>query len=401
MRIALAYSGGLDTSVIIPWLKEHYNASIIAVTVNVGQHEDFPALRDKALASGADDIWIPDCRREFIEQYAFPMVQAQALYEGQYLLGTAIARPLIAKKLVEAAEIFGCQAVAHGATGKGNDQVRFEVGVMALNPHLSIIAPWRLWELKGRQDEMDYAHTHGIPVDSTPKAPYSRDENLWHISHEGGVIEDPAIPVPDDVYTWTMAPELAPEIGAHVVLGFQNGVPVTVNGQRLDPVALVELLNQLGGAHGVGRVTMIENRLVGMKSRGVYETPGGTLLYTAHQGLATLVWDRDLAAFVKDTGTRLARLVYDGLWFTPLREALIAAVASANQSLTGEVQLKLYRGRAEVDAMTNVPNSLYSPELATFEASQFSHQDAAGFIRLWGLPSQVAGSVRREAIPHE
>lgn len=401
MRIVLAYSGGLDTSVIIPWLKEHYDASIVAVTVNIGQHEDYAALQDKALRSGADEVWIPDCRRELVEDYAFPILQSHARYEGRYLLGTAIARPLIAKKLVEAAAIYGAQAVAHGATGKGNDQVRFEVGVMALNPDLAIIAPWRLWDLKGRQDEMNYARAHHIAVDSTPAAPYSRDENLWHVSHEGGVIEDPTCPVPADVYTWTVAPEHAPAEGATLTIGFAHGVPVSLNGKRVDPISLVSQLNTVGGSHGVGRVTMVENRLVGIKSRGVYETPGGTVLYTAHQGLASLVWDRDLAQYMSECGARLARLIYDGLWFSPLRESLQAAVAQANQSMTGEVHLRLYRGQVEVEAMSQVPASLYSSELATFEASQFSHHDAAGFIRLWGLPSQVAGAVQRDLELHE
>jgi argininosuccinate synthase len=399
MRIALAYSGGLDTSVIIPWLKEHYDAEVFAVTVNVGQHEDFERLRQKAIDSGATDIWVPDCRREFVEEYAFPMVAAEALYEGRYLLGTAIARPLIAKKLVEGAKRFGADAVAHGATGKGNDQVRFEVGVMALNPQLAIIAPWRLWDLKGRQDEMRYAAAHHIPVDSTPASPYSRDENLWHVSHEGGVLEDPASPVPRDVYTWTVDPEEAPAEPEWLTVGFEHGVPVRIDGQDMDPVHLVEVLNERGARHGVGRLTLVENRLVGIKSRGVYETPGGTILYTAHHALTTLTWDRDLAFFMTDVANRLARLVYDGLWFSPLRETLLAAVREANQRVSGTVSLKLYRGQVTAEAVTDAPFSLYSPDLATFEASQFSHQDAQGFIRLWGLSSQVNGTVMRERVP--
>lgn len=398
MRIALAYSGGLDTSVIIPWLKEHYDATVLAVTANVGQNEDFEKLRQKALASGADQVSIPDCREEFIQHYAYPLVQAEALYEGQYLLGTAMARPLIAKKLVEEANAFGADAVAHGATGKGNDQVRFEVAVMALSPNLSIIAPWRLWNLKGRQDEMLYAADHNIPVDSTPASPYSRDENLWHISHEGGVIEDPSHPIPPDVYTWTRDPEECPDTPQHIAIGFVDGIPTTIDGHAMAPAALVGWLNRAGGAHGVGRVTMVENRLVGIKSRGVYETPGGAILYAAHHGLSSLTWDRDVAAFMTEAGIRLARLVYDGLWFSPLRLALQASIVTANQGVTGTVSVKLYRGRVTVESVADVPQSLYSPELATFEASQFSHQDAAGFIRLWGLPSQIHGSVRREKV---
>ncbi|NMP21728.1 argininosuccinate synthase [Sulfobacillus harzensis] len=398
MRIALAYSGGLDTSVIIPWLKEHYAADVFAVVVNVGQKDDFRYIAHKALASGASDVWIPDCRQEFLESYAFPMVQAEALYEGQYLLGTAIARPLIAKKLVEGAAKFGAEAVAHGATGKGNDQVRFEVGVRALNPDLAIIAPWRLWDLKGRQDEMAYAAAHGVPVDSTPESPYSRDENLWHVSHEGGAIENPALPIPPDVYTWTVHPEDAPDAPEVVDIGFVNGIPVSINGHPHNAVTLVESLNSLGSRHGVGRLTMVEDRLVGMKSRGVYETPAGTILYAAHKALTSLVWDREVTYFMDQVGTKLARLTYDGLWFSPLREILLETTKTANQPVTGEVRVKLFKGQATAAAVKQAPESLYSPELATFEASSFSHQDAEGFIRLWGLSSQVYGSVHREGI---
>lgn len=398
MRIALAYSGGLDTSVIIPWLKEHYQAQVLAVAVDVGQDEDFPRLRDKAIASGADDVWIPDCRREFLEDYAFPMVQAEARYEGTYLLGTAIARPLIAAKLVEGAALFQADAVAHGATGKGNDQVRFEVAVMALNPSLAIIAPWRLWDLKGRSDEMQYAAEHGVPVDSTPAAPYSRDENLWHVSHEGGILEDPSAPVPDDVYTWTVSPEEAPDDPEQIDITFEKGRPTGLNGRPMDAPELVAALNQAGARHGVGRLTLVENRLVGIKSRGVYETPGGTILYAAHHALTTVTWDRDLAAFMQDTGNRLARLVYDGLWFSPLRTTLTTAAAAANTRVSGIVTVKLYKGQALALAVHDVPHSLYSPELATFEASQFDHRDAGGFIRLWGLSSQIHGQVSRQTV---
>lgn len=398
MRIALAYSGGLDTSVIIPWLNEHYDADVIAVTVNIGQHEDFAALAQKAMRSGAADVYTPDCREEFAADYAFPLLQAQARYEQHYLLGTAIARPLIAAKLVEAAERFGATAVAHGATGKGNDQVRFEVGVMALNPELEIIAPWRLWDLKGRQDEMAYAKAHGIPVDSTPASPYSRDENLWHVSHEGGVLEDPACPVPDEVYTWTVSPQAAPDQPETITVGFSGGVPNALNGASLSPASLLSALNQIGGRHGVGRVTMVENRLVGIKSRGVYETPGGTILHAAHQALSTLTWDRDLAQYIAEMGQTLARRVYDGLWFSPLTRILLEAAALANASVTGCVTLKLYKGNLEVTSVDQVPSSLYSQELATFDASPFSHQDAAGFIRLWGLPSRVGGLIQRRAL---
>ncbi len=398
MRIALAYSGGLDTSVIIPWLKERYQAKVLAVAVNVGQADDFLRLRDKALRSGADDVWIPDCRQEFLEEYAFPMVQAQARYEGTYLLGTAIARPLIASKLVEGASRYQADAVAHGATGKGNDQVRFEVGVMALNPSLAIIAPWRLWDLKGRLDEMRYAAEHGVPVDSTPASPYSRDENLWHVSHEGGILEDPTAPVPDDVYTWTASPEKAPDDAEQVHVTFDKGRPVSLNGTPMDAPQLVSALNEAGARHGVGRLTLVENRLVGIKSRGVYETPGGTILYAAHHALTTLTWDRELAAFMRDLGNRLARLVYDGLWFSPLRATLTQAAAVANASVSGTVTVKLYKGQAEATAVHDVPQSLYSPELATFETSQFDHQDAGGFIRLWGLSSQIHGQVSRQTV---
>ncbi len=398
MRIALAYSGGLDTSVIIPWLKEHYDAEVIAVTVNVGQREDFNVLQEKAFQSGASEVWMPDCREEFVDHFVFPLLSAGSRYEESYLLGTAMARPLIASKLVEAAERYGAEAVAHGATGKGNDQVRFEVGVMALNPQLTIIAPWRLWNLKGRQDEMAYAARHHIPVDSTPESPYSRDENLWHVSHEGGVLEDPASRVPEEVYTWTTQPEMAPDQSEVVDITFDQGQPKAIDGQLLSGANLVEVLNQKGGRHGVGRVTLVENRLVGIKSRGVYETPGGTILYAAHQALTTLTWDRELAAYMHDVGRKLARLVYDGLWFSPLTRILKAAAAEANGSVSGIVTMKLFKGQATVEAIREVPESLYSEELATFEQSQFSHQDAAGFIRLWGLPSQTQGLANRKLV---
>lgn len=397
-RIALAYSGGLDTSVIIPWLKEHYQAEVYAVIVNVGQKEDFQRLSAKAIASGAKDVYIPDCRDELLRDIAFPMLACEARYEGQYLLGTAIARPLIAAQLVEGAHQFGADAVAHGATGKGNDQVRFEVGVMALDPNLTIIAPWRLWDLKGRQDEMDYAKAHQVPVDSTPQSPYSRDENLWHVSHEGGVLEDPTAPVPDDVYTWTHSPELAPNDPEWLTIRFTQGVPTHLNGSPTPAVALMEQLNQYGSQHGVGRVTMVENRLVGIKSRGVYETPGGTILYAAHHALTTLTWDRDLAQFMTQVSDRLARLLYDGLWFSPLTRSLLSFVSTASEPVTGSVTVKLYKGQVTAETVTDAPRTLYSPELATFEASQFSHQDAAGFIRLWGLPSQVYAATMRDKV---
>lgn len=390
--VVLAYSGGLDTSIIIPWLKETYAVRVVAFCADLGQGEDLAAVRTKAIQSGAEDVVIRDLRETFLTDYAFPMLASGAVYEGVYLLGTAIARPLIAQELVRVARAKGARAVAHGATGKGNDQVRFELGVMALAPDLHVIAPWREWAITGRVEAMEYARAHHIPVTATKASPYSRDQNLWHVSHEGGVLEDPAIPTPDDVYTWTTDPSKAPDTPEIVRLGFSEGVPVRLNGEALAPVPLMERINAMGAAHGIGRVTMVENRLVGMKSRGVYETPGGTILSVAHRALEALTLDRETAAFKETAALRMARLIYDGQWFSALREALSAFVAETQRVVTGEVTLRVYKGSATAHAATS-PFSLYSQDLATFDGGQYDHKDAAGFIRLFGLPLAVRHAV--------
>ncbi len=386
--VVLAYSGGLDTSIIIPWLKENYGVGVVAFVADVGQGDDLAKVREKALQSGAQDVVIKDLREEFLTHYAFPMLKSQAIYENVYLLGTAIARPLIAKHLAQVAQEVGATAVSHGATGKGNDQVRFELGVMAWAPDLKVIAPWREWTITGRNEAMAYAQAHKIPVSATPASPYSRDQNLWHISHEGGTLEDPGTRTPQDVYTWTTDPTKAPDTPEWVRIGFEKGVPVSINGIPHRPVELMEAVNRLGAKHGIGRITMVENRLVGMKSRGVYETPGGTILYAAHQGLTSVTWDRETMAFAQSVAQRMARLIYDGLWFSSLRESLMAFVENANAVVSGDCELMLYKGMATVHA-ENSPFSLYSEDLATFDGGQYDHRDAEGFIHLFGLPLRV------------
>ncbi|MDI3317122.1 MAG: argininosuccinate synthase [Bacillota bacterium] len=394
-RIVLAYSGGLDTSVIIPWLRERYGAEVIAVTVDVGQGEDLESVRAKALASGASRVHLVDARQEFVEEFVWPTLQAGAVYEGKYLLGTAMARPLIGRHLVRVAREESADAVAHGATGKGNDQVRFELAVKALAPDLPVIAPWREWELRSREDCIDYAATHGVPVPATREKPYSRDRNLWHLSHEGGDLEEPGNLPAEDLLLWCTPAEKAPDQPAWLRIDFEAGVPVALDGQRLPPVALLERLNELGALHGVGVVSMVENRLVGMKSRGVYETPGGSILVAAHRELEALVLDRATQHFKAQVAERYAELVYDGLWYTPLREALDAFVRSTQERVTGRVVLKLYKGSVQALAAES-PYSLYRPDLATFGASAFDHADAAGFIKLFGLPIQVRAELNRE-----
>ncbi len=388
----MAYSGGLDTSIIIPWLKETYDVRVVAFCADLGQGEDLAAVRQKARNSGAAEVVIRDLRQEFLRDFAFPMMAAGAVYEGVYLLGTSIARPLIAQHLVAVAREKGARAISHGATGKGNDQVRFELGVMALAPDLKVIAPWREWTITGRLEAMEYAAQHHIAVAATKASPYSRDQNLWHVSHEGGVLEDPSAPTPDDVYTWTTDPVKAPDAPERIQLAFDQGMPVAVNGQAMDPVTLMETVNARGAAHGVGRVTVVENRLVGMKSRGVYETPGGTILYAARAALDSVVLDRETLAFKEAAALRLARLIYDGWWFSALREALMAFFAETNRTATGEVTLILYKGSVHADQVTS-PYSLYSQDLATFDGGQYDHKDAQGFIRLFGLPLAVRHSL--------
>lgn len=386
--VVLAYSGGLDTSIIIPWLKETYGVEVVAFCADLGQGEDLAAVAAKARKSGAADVVIRDLQAEFLTEFAFPMMAAGAVYEGVYLLGTSIARPLIAKHLVAVAKERGASAVSHGATGKGNDQVRFELGVMALAPELKVIAPWREWNITGRVEAMEYAASHHIPVTATKASPYSRDQNLWHVSHEGGVLEDPSQSTPSDVYTWTTDPVKAPNAPQSVTIEFVEGMPTAIDGKQLSPVALMHEVNRLGAEHGIGRVTMVENRLVGMKSRGVYETPGGTILYAARGALDSIVLDRETLAFKQTAALRLARLIYDGLWFSALREGLMAFFTETNRTASGSVVLTLYKGSVTTHAVTS-PYSLYSEDLATFDGGQYDHKDAEGFIHLFGLPLTV------------
>ncbi|MCS6993829.1 MAG: argininosuccinate synthase [Anaerolineales bacterium] len=389
-KVVLAYSGGLDTSVIVPWLKENYGCEVVAFCANVGQSdEDLTRLEQKALSSGASQFVLRDLREEFAAEYLFPMLKAGAVYEHKYLLGTSVARPLIAKHLVDVAHQTGADAVAHGATGKGNDQVRFELTVMALDPRLKIIAPWREWDIRSREDAIAYAARHNVPVTATVKSIYSRDSNLWHLSHEGGLLEDPWNEPEEPMYQISTSPENAPDEPEYVEITFESGEPVAVNGERLSPAKLVERLNAIGGAHGIGRVDLVENRLVGMKSRGVYETPGGTILYYAHRELESLVLDRETAHFKEMVAVKYAELTYYGLWFTPLREALDAFVNATQGPVTGTVRLKLYKGNI-ISAGRKSPFSLYREDFATFgQEDVYDQSQAEGFIRLFGLSLKV------------
>ncbi|HHW15692.1 MAG TPA: argininosuccinate synthase [Firmicutes bacterium] len=388
-KVVLAYSGGLDTSVMIPWLKETYGCEVIAMAADVGQGEELAPLREKALQTGASKIYIEDLKEEFVRDFVFPTLAAGALYEGKYLLGTSMARPLIARRQVEIALQEGADAVAHGATGKGNDQVRFELAYKALAPGLRVIAPWREWEFKGREDEVAYAEAHGIPLPVTKEKPYSRDRNLWHISHEGVHLEDPWNEPEEEMYQISTSPEKAPDRPEYVVIGFEQGRPVSLDGVRLGPVELVAHLNELGARHGIGRRDIVENRLVGMKSRGVYETPGGTILFTAHEELESLTLDRETLHYKRLVAEKYAELVYYGLWYTPLRKALDAFVQSTQETATGEVRMKLYKGSATAVGRRS-PYSLYSEKLATFSAEDvYNQKDAEGFINLFGLPLKV------------
>ncbi|HLE77170.1 MAG TPA: argininosuccinate synthase [bacterium] len=397
-KVVLAYSGGLDTSVIIPWLKEHYGCQVIAVVVDVGQPEDFSAIRGKALASGADAAYVLDMRGEFVTDFIYPALRANAVYEGQYLLGTALARPLIAKTQVEVALAEGADAVAHGCTGKGNDQVRFELAYQALAPHLTVIAPWREWALSSREDEIEYAAAHGIAVPVTKEKPYSIDQNLWHRSVEAGILEDPWREAPADVYTLTVSPQAAPDEPGYVEIDFEHGTPVAVNGSRVPPVALVAELNRLGGLHGVGRIDMVENRLVGIKSRGIYETPGGTILQAAHRGLESITLDRDTLHHAALIGPRYAELIYYGQWYSPLRLAFDGFLSAAQHTVTGTVRVKLWKGTCAVVGRQS-PFSLYDPNLATFgRDTVYEQKDARGFINLWGLPTRTYAAVNPDPI---
>lgn len=397
MKIVLAYSGGLDTSVIVPWLKENYGAEVIAMVANVGQTEDWELLKQKAINSGASKVYVKDIREELVENYIWPTLRAGAVYEGKYLLGTSFARPIIARSLVEVAFEEGAQAIAHGATGKGNDQVRFELTIKALAPHLKIIAPWRLWSIRSREDAVKYAEERGIPVPVTKKRPYSMDHNLWHLSHEGGSLEDPINEPEMDVLLTITPPEHAPDKPTYVEVGFCEGIPVTLNGEQLSGLDLIVRLNSIAAANGVGIVDMVENRLVGMKSRGVYETPGGTVLYAAHRELELLCLDRATLHYKDLIAQRYAELVYDGMWYHPLREALDAFVNTTQRTVTGTVKLKLYKGNC-TPAGTTSPYSLYDQELCTFgEDNVYNQKDAEGFINLFGLPLVVNGKMRRKA----
>lgn len=388
-KVVVAYSGGLDTSVILRWVKEKYRCEVIACAVDVGQASETAGIKQKALSTGASKAYLVDARREFVTEYLWPTLQAQAVYEGKYLLGTSIARPVIAKKVVEIAKKEGADAVCHGATGKGNDQVRFELTFKALMPNVKVIAPWREWELKSREDEIDYAVRHGIPVPVTKAKPYSSDRNLWHMSFEGGILENPDNPPRPDMFVLTQDPLKAPNKPEMITIDFEKGIPKRINGKALDPVRLVETTNMIGGRHGVGRVDMVENRLVGMKSRGVYEAPGATLLYAAHRELESLVLDRDTLHAKLVLAPKVAEMIYNGLWFTPLREAISAFITDTQKRVTGRVRLKLYKGSVIVDGRTS-PHSLYWEDLATFGADTvYDQRDAEGFINLYGLPIKV------------
>jgi len=389
-KVVLAYSGGLDTSVIVPWLKNNYRGcQVICFTADLGQEEELNGLEQKAIASGASKLIIQDVRQEFLKDYVFPTMQAGAVYERHYLLGTSMARPLIARKLVEVAESEQADAVAHGCTGKGNDQVRFELTVMALNPKLKIIAPWRQWEIRSREDAIRYAARHNIPLAQTEKDIYSRDRNIFHLSHEGGPLEDPWNEPEKDMYQLTTSPEDAPDEPEYVEIGFEQGNPVSLNGRDLSAVQLFDHLNTIAGRHGIGRVDIVENRLVGMKSRGVYETPGGTVLFRAHQALESICLDKYTMHYKDFVAVKYAELVYNGMWFTQLREALDAFVRVTQRNVTGTVRLKLFKGNITV-AGRKSPTSLYREDYASFGANDvYNQQDAHGFIQLFGLPMKV------------
>ncbi len=395
--IALAYSGGLDTSIIVPWLKEHYGgAKIVCVAGDIGQGEELEGVRAKAIASGADECFVEDLRQEFIESFVWPTLRAGAIYGRKYLLGTSMGRPLIARRQVEVARRVGADALAHGCTGKGNDQVRFELTYAAFAPDLPVIAPWREWDIRSREDALDYAAKHNVPVTASREKIYSRDRNIWHISHEGGVLEDPSQGPPEDLFMLTTSPELAPNEPEEVSIGFNQGTPVAVNGVFLDPVAILTTLNQIAGRHGVGRIDLVEDRLVGMKSRGVYETPGGTLLYTAHSELEQLILDRRTLAAKDLIAPRYADLVYEGRWWTTEREAYDAFVNVTQERVTGGVTLRLYKGNVTVVGRAS-EYALYDERFVTFgEDDVYQQSDAAGFIRLYSLPDRVRAIRDRE-----
>jgi argininosuccinate synthase len=389
-KVVLAYSGGLDTSVIVPWLRENYDCEVICFCANIGQGDhELEGLREKALASGASKVYVEDLRHEFAKDFLFPMLQAGAIYERRYLLGTSVARPLIAKWQVAIAEIEGADAVAHGATGKGNDQVRFELTYKALNPTLKVIAPWREWDIRSREDALAYAKAHNVPVVHTEKSIYSRDNNLWHISHEGGILEDPACEPEESMFLFSTSPQDAPDEAEVVKIDFEQGIPVAVGDVQLPPAGIVAKLNEMGAKHGIGRIDLVENRLVGMKSRGVYETPGGSILYAAHRELESLCLDRDTSHYKEQISLRYAELVYYGKWYHSLREALQAFIDKTQETVTGWVKLKLYKGNIIVVGRSS-NNSLYREDFATFgKEDVYDQQDAVGFITLFGLQMKV------------
>jgi argininosuccinate synthase len=395
-KVVLAYSGGLDTSVMIPWLKDNYGCEVIAMAADVGQAEELTGLQEKGIKTGASKVYIEDLKKEFVEDYIFKMVKAGAVYEGRYLLGTSIARPLIAKRQVEIAKKEGADAVAHGATGKGNDQVRFELTYKALAPELKIIAPWREWDIKSREEEMEYAKKKGIPVPVTKAKPYSSDRNLWHISYEGGILENIWNEPTEDMFTLSVSPEKAPDKPAYIEITFEKGVPKAIDGKNMDGVALVSKLNEIGGKNGIGRIDIVENRLVGIKSRGVYETPGGTILMMAHKDLESITLERDTAHYKERAAIKYAELIYNGQWFSPLRESLDKFIDETQKTVNGIVRLKLYKGNCSVVGRKS-SDSLYDPNLATFEKEEvYNQKDAEGFINLFGLPIKVWGKKNRK-----
>ncbi len=398
-RILLAYSGGLDTSIIIPWLKENYDCEVICCAADVGQGEELAPLHEKAKKSGALKLYIEDLREEFITDFIWPTLKMGAIYEKKYLLGTSFARPIIAKRLVEIAKKEGCTAISHGCTGKGNDQVRFELTIKAFAPEMEIIAPWRLWDIKSREEAIDYANARSIPVPVSKKRPYSMDRNLWHLSHEGADLEFPQNAPPDDLCLIVTPPEQAPDTPEVVTVSFEKGIPVAINGQKLSPIELMDAVNAVAAKHGVGIADIVENRLVGMKSRGVYETPGGTLLYAAHEILEQITLDRITSHYKDQLAIRFAELVYDGQWYTPLRVALSAFADSTQGTVTGEVKVKLYKGNVIPQGVTS-PYSLYSERIATFGDSKelYSHKDSEGFINLFGLPMKVGALMREDKL---
>ena len=385
-KVVLAYSGGLDTAVILRWIIEEYGVEVVTYTADVGQGEEVEEAREKALATGAVEAITEDLREEFVSDFVFPAFRANAIYEGYYLMGTSLARPIIGKGLVRAAEATGADAIAHGATGKGNDQVRFELAAYALKPDIKVIAPWREWDLKGRADCIAYAKARGIPVPVTTEKPYSMDANLLHVSYEGGVLEDPWAPPPDDMFRTTVNPQDAPEEPEYVTIGFNDGTPVSIDGVEMPPVDLLTELNGIGGRHGVGRVDIVENRFIGMKSRGVYETPGGTLIYHAHRAVESLTLDREVAHLRDELVSRYAEMVYNGFWYSPEREALQAFMDDVQRRVNGEARLKLYKGQAIVDGRRSDSHALYDEATSTFEADDvYDQADATGFIRLQSL----------------